>query len=289
MFDDTTRATPTGQPICITASGATLSGMLYSPTSVPVAVIVLNGATGVPQRYYRNFARWLAEARNMACLTYDYRDFGASAQAHPRQSSATMQDWGMLDQVAARNEMRRRYPGVPLRVVGHSLGGMMAPLQDDHHDIEQVICVGSGLVWHRDHPWPYQALARAFWFGHVPALVRALGYLPGRFAGFGPDLPASVYWQWRQWCTSRRFFFPHLGTTLPAPQWQGATTRVSLLAMTDDPICTMPAMYRLRGLYGAARTSIKTIDPRDHGLAKVGHLGAFARANAALWPKLIEG
>ena len=49
MFDDTTRATPDGQPIRIAASGATLSGMLYSPSSVPVAVIVLNGATGVPQ------------------------------------------------------------------------------------------------------------------------------------------------------------------------------------------------------------------------------------------------
>ena len=84
------------------AGDAALAGRLYHPAGPARAAVVLNGATGVPQGYYRHFARWLAAERQMACLTYDYRDFGASARMHPRRSQATMADWALADQPAAR-------------------------------------------------------------------------------------------------------------------------------------------------------------------------------------------
>ena len=62
------------------AGDAQLAGQLYRPKGIPRAAVVLNGATGVPQSFYRHFARWLAAERGMVCLTYDYSDFGASAQ-----------------------------------------------------------------------------------------------------------------------------------------------------------------------------------------------------------------
>ena len=58
--------------------GAELVGRLYRPEGVVAAAAVLNSATGVPQGYYRHFARWLAAEDGIACLTYDYRDVGRS-------------------------------------------------------------------------------------------------------------------------------------------------------------------------------------------------------------------
>ncbi|KIC34042.1 alpha/beta hydrolase family protein [Leisingera sp. ANG-S5] len=269
------------------AGDAVLAGRLYHPAGPARAAVVLNGATGVPQGYYRHFARWLAAERQMACLTYDYRDFGASARMHPRRSQATMGDWALADQPAARTEMQRHYAGVPMYVIGHSLGAMLMPLQEGLTDVARMIVVAGGLVHHHDHPWPYRALALAFWFGHVPALVRALGYLPGRAVGFGADLPAGVYWQWRRWCTTPGSYLPETGTTLPQPRWAETGIPVDLFAMADDDVVPPLAVWRLGDAYGDVPQRRIVLDPQQAGVQKIGHLGAFARANAALWPRLL--
>lgn len=278
----------TTRPVSFPAGGASVHGQLFLPPATPVAALVLNGATGVPHGYYRHFAQWLATERNIACLTYDYRDFGESAQIHPRESTATMSDWALIDQPAARAEMRRHLPGVPLWVMGHSLGGMLMPMQDGIDDVARMIGAASGIVYHKDHPWPYQALARMFWFGHGPLAVRMAGYLPGKRLGFGADLPASVYWEWRDWCTSRNGFFPLLGGALPNANWGRSDAPVDLFAFTDDQLCPPKSVRKLAGLYGVARVRQHVVAPQDHGLKDIGHLGAFARKNAALWPRLID-
>ncbi|MCB4456655.1 alpha/beta hydrolase family protein [Leisingera sp. McT4-56] len=275
------------QELRFAAGDAVLAGRLYHPAGPARAAVVLNGATGVPQGYYRHFARWLAAERQMACLTYDYRDFGASARMHPRRSQATMADWALADQPAARTEMQRRYAGVPLLVIGHSLGAMLMPLQDGLTDVARMIVVAGGLVHHHDHPWPYRALALAFWFGHVPPLVRALGYLPGRAVGFGADLPAGVYWQWRRWCTTPGSYLPETGSSLPQPKWQGSGIPVDLFAMADDDVVPPAAVWRLGDVFGGVPQRRVVLDPQEAGVRRIGHLGAFALANAALWPKLV--
>ncbi|QAX28490.1 alpha/beta hydrolase family protein [Leisingera sp. NJS204] len=264
-----------------------LAGRLYHPAGQARAAVVLNGATGVPQRYYRHFARWLAAEQQVACLTYDYRDFGDSARGHPRRSDATMAQWALEDQPAARAELQRHYAGVPLWVIGHSLGAMLMPLQDGLKDVARMIVVAGGLVHHHDHPWPYRALALAFWFGHVPPLVRALGYLPGRAVGFGADLPAGVYWQWRRWCTTPGSYLPETGSALPRPKWADAGVPVDLYAMADDDVVPPAAVWRLGDVFGDVPQCRTVLVPQEAGVQKIGHLGAFARANAALWPRLL--
>ncbi|MEX0351121.1 MAG: alpha/beta fold hydrolase [Paracoccaceae bacterium] len=268
------------------AGPATLSGTLFLPIGEPAAAVVINGATGVPQDYYRHFARWLAEEQGMACLIYDYRDFGASRTGPLAASRVKMSDWALIDMPAARDQMRKRFPDAPLWVIGHSLGGMMMPLQQGIEDIDRVICVCSGFVHYADHPWPYQGLARLFWFGHGPLATRIAGYMPGKLIGFGPDLPSGVYWEWRRWCTSRDFYLPDAGWTLPEPNWRRSGAGVKLVTLTDDEVCPRVSTERLALLYDG-RARIAPLNPSDFGLGKVGHLGVFARANAALWQEIV--
>lgn len=268
------------------AGEANLSARLYAPMARPDVAVVLNGATGVPRDYYQHFARWLAAERGMACLTYDYRDFGTSLKRRLKDSDATMADWALKDMPAAQAEMRRRYPDAKLWVIGHSVGGMLGPLQPGIERIDRMICVCSGLVTLADHPWPYKGLATLFWYGHVPPLVRLLGYLPGRMLGFGSDLPSGVYWQWRKWCTSPDSYLPELGDTLPPADWSRTTAPVDVIALEDDQTVPPPAVWRLAELYGpAARRHL--LAPAAFGLREVGHIGAFARRSRAIWPRLI--
>lgn len=275
-----------GQDMTFEAGGSSLSGRLFLPAGPPQAAVVLNGATAVPQRFYRHFARWLARERGMACLTYDYSGFAASAAGHVKTSAATMAHWAMTDQPAARDAMRAALPGVPLRVIGHSLGTMLLPLQRGIADITHVTSVASGLVHLSDHPLPYRALAWLFWHGHAPLAARMMGYLPGRALGLGADLPPGVYWQWRDWCTRHGSYLPDCGSTLPAPDWSRCGAPVDFVTFSDDRMAPPASVWRLAEVYGGdqARHLLK---PQDFGLSSIGHLDVFTRRCAAVWPALV--
>lgn len=105
------------------ADGRRLAARWFEPAGQPArAVAVVNAATGVPQRFYRHFALWLA-ARGYAVLTYDYRGIGESRQGPLRAETARMRDWALLDMPAALAEAaRRRAGGTPDgRAAGPSL------------------------------------------------------------------------------------------------------------------------------------------------------------------------
>lgn len=281
-----TQQTVTTETIPIPSGGRMLSGRLFKPVTQPATAVVLHSATGVPSDYYQHFAQWLAADRGMACLTYDYRDFGRSLDIPLRDSVTTMEDWALVDMPAARAEMRRRFPGAQHWSIGHSVGGMLGPLQPDIGQIDRMICVCSGMVTLKDHPWPYRALAALFWHGHTPVIVRALGYLPGKALGFGSDLPGPVYWQWRRWCTSPTSYYPEIGARLPGAHWARAGGRVDLFAAADDQMVPLAAVWRLAELYGpSARRHL--LSPDEFGVSCIGHIGVFARRNAAVWPRLI--
>lgn len=274
-------------PFPIVSDGASLAGMLYLPTGTPRAVVVLHGAVGVPQRHYRHFAAWLAAEKDMACLTYDYRDFGASATKHVKQSRATLTDWGYHDQEAVLDAVEARFPDTPLWVLGHSLGGSMLPFHKPRR-IERAIVLAAGLVRMRDHPWPYQALVRQFWFLSGPAATQVCGYMPGSRIGFGSDLPAGVFWQWRRWCTNSDFYLKDAGERLPRLNRNAVTAPTRLIAIADDVMVPPPAVWRLMELMPEAVKRQRVLRPADFGLTKIGHLGAFARENAALWPAIVD-
>lgn len=268
------------------AGGATLAGRLFLPGQRPRAAVVIHGAAAVPQGFYRGFADWLC-AQGFAVLTYDYRDFGASARGPARQAAATMADWGLQDQPAAQAELERRLPGLPVWAIGHSLGGVMLPFQPGASRLARVIVVASGLVRLSDHPWPYRAAAAAFWYGPGPLATAALGYLPSWFLGGGADLPAGVYWQWRRWCTQAGFWLGDVGRQLPAPDWGAVRAPVKLVAVADDDMVPPAAVWRTMTIYPEAPKRQLVLRPEAPGAPRIGHMGAFRRANAALWPQII--
>ena len=75
--------------------GYILSGRRYSG-QVVCGRIVLAGATGVPQGFYRYFAE-AAVSRGFEVITFDYRGIGESAPKSLRGFEMNYLDWAQLD------------------------------------------------------------------------------------------------------------------------------------------------------------------------------------------------
>ncbi|MEM8577688.1 MAG: alpha/beta fold hydrolase, partial [Pseudomonadota bacterium] len=208
---------------------------------------------------------------------------GLSLRGPMRASKADRIDWGLADQLAARRKLQRLCPGSKIWIIGHSLGAMLTPNHRDLTGVSRVIGVASGIVHHSDHPWPYRAMALMFWFGLGPLATLACGYLPGRALRFGEDLPARAYWQWRRWCTSPDFYAADVAAgRLPAPAWE-EDIPVRLLAFTDDGLIPPQCVARLGQAFGGVEPVVVT--PKSG--QRVGHLSAFARRSADLWPVIL--
>lgn len=272
----------TREAVTIEAPGARLVGTLISAPD-PRLLVQVNGATGVPAAFYQPFAHWLAAERQAAVLTWDYRDFGASGA--PFRSRATMTDWGIHDTTASRRWLHARYPGIPLWVVGHSLGGMALAFQDGTDRIDRIIAVAAGHGHVTDHPWPFQGFAWLLWYLLGPVSVAVLGYLPGRRLGLGHDLPRGVFWQWRRWLLDRGALpaDPRLGG-IRQPGYSGPLT---LVALADDPMMPPRAVWKMADWHPNAQVRQRLLNPGAFGLQGIGHIHAFAARNSALWPALI--
>lgn len=270
-------------PVTFAADIAKLNGTLFLPPRAPDAVAVLHPATGVPARYYRPFAQWLA-GRGIAVLTYDYRDFGASATGAVSGSNATMAQWGLGDQPAAQRFAERMFQGVPLWVIGHSIGGVMAPFHPGAARIERLIAVAAGPVHTSDLSLKWKAFSGYFWWGPAALAARTMGYLPGRALGLGPDLPVGVYRQWRRWCTTPGFYLCDVGRTLPVPDWRAFRGELRAVAVADDGMVPPHVVWRLMQSYPEARHVQHTLRPID---VPIGHIAPFAERNRRLWPEIV--
>jgi predicted alpha/beta hydrolase len=96
-------------------------------SAAPAGVVVIGAALAVPQAFYFDFAAWLAQ-QGFTALTFDYRGIGHGAPRSLRGFRASIDDWIRHDYQAVVVEARRLAGGLPLTVVGHSMGAQLVPL-----------------------------------------------------------------------------------------------------------------------------------------------------------------
>ncbi|WP_293577507.1 alpha/beta fold hydrolase [Phaeobacter sp.] len=276
----------TAETVVIPCGGSTMLGRFYPASGDPRASVVLNSATGVPQRYYRHFAQWAAQ-QGLNVLTYDYRDFGESLTQRQKDSPLTMADWMLEDQSAALRALTELTPTGPIWVLGHSLGGLGVPFQDYDPRVSRITTIGSGFAHHWDHPWSYRPLVIAFWFLIGPLATTLMGYLPGKALGFGATLPAGVYWQWRRWCTSRDFYASDIGTALPHPNYKRALPQLRICVAKDDVVVPPDGVRRYAESLRDYGADFVTFDPAVYGLRALRHIELFGPGNDAVWADLL--
>jgi predicted alpha/beta hydrolase len=275
------------QPVTLRArDGRELAGLLLS-AATPRGALCINGATGYRREFYLRFAAACA-ARGFHTLVYDYRGMGASAPPALATESGCMSDWGRLDMPAALDFLAARCGGLPLFVLGHSVGGQLIGCMPNQSRARAfvMIAVSTGY-WRRLRvPFRYQALL--FWKVYGPWMLRRHGYVPRGVLWRGAALPREVYLQWRRWCSSPRLLHEGLDSALAAEGFREVRAPLLACAFTDDPIATRPAVEALLRSYGNAQLEQRWISPRTAG-GPIGHHGFFAEAyRDSLWREVLD-
>lgn len=265
----------------------TIAATLWSGAA-PGAVVLIHPGTGITQRYYEPFARYLA-ASGFQAVTYDYRGTGRSRPASLRGFKVTMADWIEDDVGAVTRWAAGRFSGVPLLAVGHSLGGHALALNSTTNLLCGAVLVASHAgVTATVTGWGERLRIGLVMRVLTPLLTSFYGYMPARKLGLGEDLPAGVMRQWSRWTSLPRYFFDD-----PAMDAQARMARVRLpllvLGLTDDPWANPHAIDMLVAPLVHATVERRQIVPRDVGLAAIGHMGFFRqRAGGRLWPQVVD-
>lgn len=280
----------------VAADGYPLAGTLHRSAagSSPAACVVINAGAGIPATYYDRFAAWLAE-EGVPVLSYDYRGIGSSRPASLRGFKTSVEEWGSKDCAAAIATLSVTYPGVPLLLLGHSVGCFAAGFLHDPATIAGMVFVAPHTGYYGDYASRQRPMMWMAWHAMMPLLTRAIGYFPGRRLGLPEDLPRGVA---LEWAARRRPDF-RWNLRLPdgspdaarhaALQQRFAAFRGSALSVrvSDDAFSTAAGEARIEGLFSGVRFEHAVFEPAACGTPAIGHFGYFrSRAREALWPRI---
>jgi len=275
------------QPIRLDAvDGYPLTALRFAAHGARRGTILMAGATGVPQRFYRHFAEY-AVAHGFETLTLDYRGIGQSAPQSLRGFEMEYSDWARLDLAAAVDVMASE--GHPLFVVGHSFGGHAIGLLPNHARIARAYTFATGAGWHGWMPPLERIRVRLLWGIFGPLLTRWKGYLAWSMAGLGADLPLGVYRDWKRWCRYPRYFFddPTLRDEVTA-LFDRVRTPITAANALDDRWAPPASRDAFMAGYRNAEIRCIDIDPRTAGVGPIGHTGYFLRRAQPLWADVLR-
>ncbi|MET9296824.1 alpha/beta fold hydrolase [Streptomyces sp. NPDC003077] len=230
-------------------------------------VVLVAPAMGTPAGFYRRFVRAL-HREGATALVLDHRGNGRRRNV-PR---ATAYHHLADDLTAAISAVRGAYPGAPLALCGHSLGGQLAVLQAavaaDRGDPapDALVLVAAGSVHHRAFGARSPGLLVA---SRLMVLIAAvLGHWPGHRLGFGGRQPLGVILDWAHQARTGRYRLAgaDVEDLLPA-------LRVPLLAVgvEGDRLAPPRAVGHLCGKVPGTRPERRLYGPRDAGGARLDH------------------
>jgi predicted alpha/beta hydrolase len=275
-----TRRRGAERTVLTAADGYPITGVRYAGSGPTRGHVIVAGAIGVSQRFYRRFAEFAA-ALGYATMTLDYRGVGLSAPATLEGFRMDYFDWARLDLAAAVAAMSS--PGVPLYVVGHSFGGHAFGMLPNHARVARFYTFGTGAGWHGWMPLIERIKVLALWHVVAPLLTRWKGYLSLSLLGMGEDLPLDFYTRWRRWCRYPNYFFGDPSVRYLLRSFD--RVRAPLMAANSIDDRWAPPQSRdafIAGYRNAARQTLD-IDPARFGLREIGHMGYFRASAASLW------
>ena len=264
--------------------GTKLAATLFEPVTPNGGAVLVNSGTGIPRQFYAAFASHLA-SRGFAVLTYDYRGIGGSE----KPATATMGEWGGVDQASMIDHLASLAPGARRAVIGHSFGGQVLGLADNIGEMRAavLICTQSGH-WRHWPPGRRRLRMLALWWLLIPGLTAATGRFPGSWIGTA-NLPSGIARSWARWGRSPHYVCDPQGRPL-RPHNHEVAFPLRWLSFTDDAIAPHGAVEALLPYYPKAAIERCHLAPADLGTVSVGHFGFFRKSmprqpwdDLALW------
>ncbi len=261
-----------------------IRGQLHGANGSLQGRVIVAGATGVPQGFYRRFAEFASE-RGFETLTFDYRGIGESKPESLKGFDMDLLDWGKRDLAAAIDFMSK--DGVPVFVIGHSYGGHAFGLLPNHAKVSGFYVYGTGAGWHGYMPYSEQIKVLTMWNVVLPALTWWKGYCAWNILGMGEDLPKQAFNQWRYWCRFRHYFFDDPNMAGIEELYQAVKTPIVAANALDDLWAMPKSRDAFVQHYSNAPLTRLDLSPDALG-GKIGHMGYFRKNATPLWQASLD-
>lgn len=259
----------------------------FSATGTPKAAVIIPSAMGVAQKFYGEFAQWLAK-QGYHVTTFDYRGIGFSAPRSLRGYAVNIFDWARQDCAAIIDHVKTQLPDLPLYWIGHSLGGQLLGLIPNRERIDRVVTVATGSGYWLENTWRTKSVVWWLWYVVTPLALRMAGYFPGKRLRKVGDLPHGVMAQWRRWCLNREYVVGAEGEQV-REAYASVRTPMLSLSFTDDEMMSARGIKSLHGLYVNAPVEYRRIAPPDVGVKHIGHFGFFRpKFEQTLWQQTVQ-
>ncbi|WP_417838220.1 serine aminopeptidase domain-containing protein [Tritonibacter scottomollicae] len=269
------------------ADGWPLAGTLFHSQAEATHAVMMSAGTGFPRRFYRHFAQYLT-GRGALVLTYDYRGIGGSFNAGHGFANIEYSDWGRYDMSAAVDVLARVAGDLPLAHVAHSVGGHFLGLMPNQSRLLRHAFLSIGTGYWGGHHWRNIPKELYFWWGLGSySLWRHKAVMP--IGGWqGEALPPRLFRTWRRWSHRRGYFQPDLEGALQPQAYAEVNAPIRSWIFSDDPIATRASGRDLLAVYPSADTELVVRSPREYGVNRIGHEGAFRLGREALWDEVSD-
>lgn len=247
-----------------TASGYRVPVTWFAAAGEARASLVLMAALGVGGGFYLKLAAALAgQGLNVALM--EQRGHGESTLRPSRR-----RNWGFAEVLgndipATLARVCEQAPGLPVLLMGHSLGGhyaaMYAGLHPDQTD--GLIMVATGTPWWKAFRGgtrkQVRKLARL-----IPVANLLFGYYPGDRIGFGGREARRVMADWRRLALDNRYCPEGLADDPEAgiARYAGPVLAVRF---TDDAFAPEAAVAAITGKFGNATLMERVLDAEQLG------------------------
>ncbi|TQV72203.1 alpha/beta fold hydrolase [Aliikangiella marina] len=264
-----------------------LAATIFKPTQNIKGAVLIGPATGIKRQFYANFAQFLAK-NGFAVLTYDNRGIGDSLYGSVKDSKASLQCWGQLDQPAALDELMKCFPKTHYHLVGHSAGGQLFGLLPNAKQLKSIFnyACSSGRLWNMR--LSHQLKAHFFMNFFIPTSNALFGHTKAQWVGMGEPLPKQVAKQWQTWCNGSGYVKMAFNKSIEQHYYEELTTPSMWVNATDDDIANDANVQDMLKVCPKLSAQTLTLKPEDYDLTEIGHMKFFSRKSQALWKLPLE-
>ncbi|QNE37427.1 alpha/beta hydrolase family protein [Leifsonia shinshuensis] len=204
-------------------------------------VIVFHPAMGVGWSYYRPLIDRLRRL-GVIVVAADLRGHDVRG----RHSDSGFREIVEVDIPAIVAETRSRWPGHPIWLMGHSLGGQLSAVSAAHAalPISGLVLVAAGSAHFRAFP-SWRGIRNRLLAPCFAALTVVLGYWPGDRVGFGGRQPRRLLLDWAHLVRTGRYRSGETGREYD-DDLRRAEQRVLLVGVVGDTLAPEGAIDELR-------------------------------------------
>lgn len=266
--------------------GYQLAAQFYATESTdkPYPILICP-ATGITKNFYHAFAQWLNQ-QGYPVLSFDFRGIGESLHGALKDSTASINDWGIYDIPAAIEALLNRTQAEKVIIVGHSAGGQLLGIASNYHKVAKVLAIAGSTGHVKGLKGKTKVLAPLMFNVIFPVSSFVKGYGATQFIGMGENLPKNVAKQWAEFCSKPGYVMNAIGKSIFEDYHQQIQCPITSFWATDDEIATHTNVKDLLRLYPNAETKLIELNPQQLGYKQIGHMLMFKKSHQKIWPIL---